>query len=257
MIKKYSSQCINCEAIVEYNRQEKPKNCPNCGYGDNNYEWKKPPTETQLFIIQNKYLKTKDKKYLDEMYLLLRDYAEGKIKKSLNGLIHYDIEKLSEKAHDAATQFIEYYLKKPGFRVDFSFGGFLSWQIKAVLWNKHDQENDKNYSLNSLIKESNKEKFELNNFVNLFSKENIMSSISHKLDLIRGIEIIISDIMNKLRSEYDTVMSLKVLIGIKNYIEGISDKNKYSYYDKYGRYEIKDFVDKSMMLIYSFIQGNH
>ena len=259
----YESICIKCESMIAYNRSEKPLNCPYCGYGNGNYEWKKPQTETELFIIQNKYLKNRDPKYLNDLYLVLLKYAEGKIKKILNGSIYYDAEKLQEKAHDAATQFIEYYLKKPNFKVDFSFGGFLSWQIKSVLWNKTDQDFDKTFSLNSMIdSSSNKEKIELGNFKPLFSEfdddeDCLRSNIARKVDLVNGIEIIISDIINKLRSEYSTAFALKVLIGIKNYILGTSDEDKELYYNHYGRYDVKDYVEKSMMLIYSFIQGNY
>ncbi len=124
--------CVFCFAEVE---NPKSDVCPVCNAGSAF----KPDLETKLFIAQRKLdqadTKIKRDKILAEMYEIIRRYSWGKLlnKKRRIPMLADEIE---DYCHDAATKFIEHYLKDPNFRIDQSFGGYLGFKIWDVLHNK-------------------------------------------------------------------------------------------------------------------------
>jgi hypothetical protein len=256
--------CVFCGEEISYKKKEKPSNCPKCGGGNDKGEWKKPPTETILFTLQREYFKNKnvDKvkadRALSEMYLVLKDYAEGKIKKLINGKVFYSEDKIEEKAIDIANCMIDYYLSKEGFRIDNSFGGYLDWQIKSVIFNISDQEEDQVDSLNDHINDTDKEMVELSNFSPVFESGTLTSeyldSFHHAEDLKNGILRIIDDVIKEIQKEFSPFIAALVLIGISHYVAGKSEDFKNKYYQNFGGNQTKLFVDQAMALILEFIK---
>jgi len=117
--------------------------CPKCGA----LTAFKPDLETKLFIAQDKLDKAKSKlerdRILADMYEIIRRYSRGKLfkKKKYIPMLQDEIE---DYCHDAATKFIEHYLKDPSFRIDHSFGGYLGFKIWDVLHNKKKKKFEEN-----------------------------------------------------------------------------------------------------------------
>ena len=251
--KKYIKRCRHCGKSIEYYHGDKPLVCPYCNESD----FIKPETETDLFLFQKQWLRTGDSKYIGEMYKILVPYARSMIKKMLNGICIYNEDQLLEKATDATTQLLEYYFTKPGFTIESSFMGYLVRPIQYVLYNAKLKRNEENISIHSLIKTTDKEIIDViqddehpDEFITEFEYT------GHHNDLISGLLKIVNDVSEEIRDNYDCSKSLINLIGIFHYIKGKSTEYKNGFYNTFNRYQTKDFVEKTMMLIMQFIHDS-
>jgi hypothetical protein len=88
--------------------------------------------------LQNKYLETRDKKTLGEMYLIAKAAAYNYIKKycQSHGLYNLDINELS---HDSALFVIEQYLRKPEFKVE-KISAYIHFGTRKALFKDKDIE---------------------------------------------------------------------------------------------------------------------
>lgn len=260
--KKYKKNCCFCFKPVSYSKGEKSPTCPHCGKLD----YIKPPTEYRLFELQHQYFELRKSDNIDtqkiilgDMYVLLQNYAKGKIKKIIKNQVHYDDDKLDEKATEVAELLIEYYLTKPSFKIESSFGGYIGWQIKSVLYNPKDRFRDSIQSLNEIVTDNGKERIELQSFSPIIENSmnyNYIQRLHKSDDLIQGIQKIITHINCEIKDQYNSYMAMAVLIGIYISICKKSDNYKYSFYDKFGGIELRDLVDKSMMLILKFLRDH-
>ena len=99
--------------------------------------------------LQNKYYKTKNKKVLEEMYVLLlefyRNYITDYAKK--RGL-KFAKEKIDDLRTEMAERTISHYLKNPNFRIEkLSSYGYFDF-IKIITQNKTE---DRNFSLEQIV----------------------------------------------------------------------------------------------------------
>ena len=115
--------------------------------------------------LQNKYYKTKNKKILEEMYLLLLEFYRNYItdyarKRGLK----FAKEKIDDLRTEMAERTISHYLKNPNFRIEkLSSYGYFDF-IKIITQNKTE---DKNFSLEQLVENyDNNEPVLSNAFVN-------------------------------------------------------------------------------------------
>lgn len=149
-VTQYQNMCVFCGSVAS-KEHLRDLVCPNCGKGPKNRDWHKPPIEVALFQLQDKYLKSKDKNILGQMYMYFWQYAIGKIRKIAAGKINLTTEVIEEKGMDAATLFTEHYLKKPEFNIANSFGSYLDFQIRATLYNQKERENDQCDNLQGMV----------------------------------------------------------------------------------------------------------
>lgn len=254
---KYDKICVYCLQEVSFYHGKKPERCPYCGA--KNYI--KPPTETKLFILQNKFLATRNKEYLSQMFILLKSYASSIIKKLLPKSFTYNYEHVDEKAEDVATLFIEYYLAHPEFKIEKSFGGLLQWRVKEVLWNKKDQREDNHSSLDKQLSEdegtSGKEMLDIVDLshVQPFYGTGIGQE-DRRIegdDLVDGLCKVIESISETLKSYNSKFIVYYTLLGICLSIENHSSLYMDKFYHKFGS-TLKEGVDLSMLLIYRFIK---
>lgn len=246
--KQYHKICGNCDKKVSYYHRYKPKVCPHCGHE----HWSKPKTEVWLFDLQEQYLATRNQEYLGRMYKILCDYAKSFIYKTLSSNVTYTEDKMNEKAHDAANAMIRYYLEKPAFRIDNSFGGYLTWKVKEVLYSNVDEESHE--SLNDIHEESHKEMIET---LELYGYKAILhedESIKIDTDPVGDISKMIDTISNYLRKNFSPYHTMMVLAGIKQYTAGKSEKVKDNFYRYFGQ-KVKEHVDITMKEIYLYLQG--
>jgi len=258
---KYEKICVYCTKEVQYFHGKKPQVCPHCGASD----YIKPPTETKLFLIQNEYLKDRSSEYLSELFVILKAYATSIIKKNLPKDFIYHYDKLDEKAQDAATLFIEYYLVYPDFKVEKSFGGYLQWKVKEVLWNKKLQREEDHESLNHIGNKSWKDgdstqSLDWTMFANMQPIYGTIEDHTQALftestdDLILGIINIINESMIQLRIIYNTdYYVLLSLYGICLILEGKTEIYMDKFYHHFGS-KIKKDVDLIKLLIFRFIK---
>ena len=153
MGKDRERECANCHSTVIYGYGTKPEVCPFCG----NKWWDKPKDEFNLQMLQDDYIKSgRTPEKLSLMYDGLIRYCENLIKKNLKGKTNLSVERIHEQAEDTALNFLEVYLKKPDYVVEYSFGGLLSRYVAGVMYNKREQINDKTTSLDRTIAEDMK-----------------------------------------------------------------------------------------------------
>lgn len=140
--------CANCHKTITYGYGTKPSVCPYCG----NKWWDKPQDEFNLQMIQKDYIDSgRSPEKLSLMYNGLIRYSENLIKKNLKGKKSLDPERIYEQAEDTALNFLEVYLKKPDYVVEFSFGGLLSRYVAGVMYNDREKLNDNHMSLDTMI----------------------------------------------------------------------------------------------------------
>jgi hypothetical protein len=248
--------CCNCgeTAIVGL---AKDRQCPSCGYGLSNSDWKKPPMETALFLLQKEYLKTFSSSVLGEMYILLKQYAIGKIKKLVNGRINLTSDILDERASDSATLFIEMYLRSKEFQVHTSFSGFLSYKIQEVLYGYKVKINDELESLQTLTGSTNTD-WLIGTTNHSFKISNDPHSYSAELlgfDLTQGVMGIVSDAGDTLRTELSRSTSILTLLSLYLYVRNRGNEkavNKYN--DLLRLWDYKDITDALLVDVMRFIR---
>jgi hypothetical protein len=130
--KQHIKKCGNCGKIVKWFHGSRPEKCPYCDC----IKWYKPDDECKLFNLQDKYLETRDNKYLSQMYNILYPYTKRIILKMLHGHKSYDDDKLEDKIQGTVTYFISYYLRKDTYRVTDSFGFLLKKGAEQQLYSQ-------------------------------------------------------------------------------------------------------------------------
>lgn len=103
--------------------------------------------------LQNKYYKTKNKKVLEEMYLLLLEFYRNYITDyARKRALKFTKEKVDDLKVEMAERTISHYLKNPNFRIEqLSSYGYFDF-IKIITQNKTE---DKNFSLEQLVENYN------------------------------------------------------------------------------------------------------
>lgn len=255
----YKRTCAYCGKTVEYYHSEKPEYCPFCSA----YNYIKPDTETKLFLLQKSYFEHgRDNEILGKMYLILREYAKSMIKTELkrNQMTRYTYDDIDMKASDAATLLLEYYLTKPAFKIEQSFGGYLDNKVKQALYNKKEQKEDIHSSYNAIISDNNGhleevgEMKEALNFSYIFGDEDeYRKRILSEKELLDGIHKIISRIVFTVTENYNKKDSLLLLIGMYIRLRNTNNSVMDDYYKYFGSV-YKDFIDKSLLMLYQFVK---
>jgi hypothetical protein len=248
--------CSNCKTVTEYRHKSKPKECQSCG----DVYWDKPRDEYNLFHLQDEYLKTRDTEILGKMYLILKLYAKKIIVGMVKNKYFFKVDQLDMKAHDSANKVVYYYLTKPEFRIDSSFGGYLRWPIRNVLYS--DKIEEGNDSLNSMIDNENELMDYLPNLSSsLREKMNFSYDIEESLIekntyIINILSAVVEEMSIKIDKNYGKKYSLLTLIGIKNRIKKLSD----SFMDKYYCYcgiDCQKYIEDSLFFLYTILKDNY
>lgn len=252
-IKLYTVKCIICEKETKYRRKYRLKKCPHCHSSDP--YWDKPKDEYILFHLQDKYLETKSKDVLGEIYSILLVYTKKIINNYLlKGKKWLSKSELYQKAHDSVCKIIEYYMEKPEFKIDNSFAGYVLMVSKYFLFSKRKE--DENDSLNHII-DDNKENQENvhNNSRSLqdiidFDYEKIFKEDMSEI-LLEKINYIFNKTIDKI-SKKSKLESLYTIIGLYHYISNSKFINEY--YEYFGN-NIKNYVDNIMYIVYNTIKN--
>lgn len=258
--KTYSRVTSCCNKEVSYNRGEKPKTCPYCG-GE---FWDKPKDEQELFLLQNKYIKSgRDKKYLADMYVLIFAYSKNMILSKIRGKVTFTSHHLQEKTEDLATTFIELYLKNPEYKIENSFGGMLKKISRGILY--RGQENDKVESIDKKIEGTNlslsDRVYELQDDDSDLNSDS-ESAYEDMLDVLRGRELYgeLSDLIEMAYLEFARRGNgfhkrLQYLLGIKFFFNGETDKFFIDYYSQCGN-DVRDAIERTKIVLRQYLMNN-
>jgi hypothetical protein len=134
--------------------------------------------EVALFVSQRRYLAARDigipgsgEKELEVLWRQLWQYATGFVKKKTVRKVTMLPHVVVEKAYDAAVLFVEYYLKNPDFKIQTSFGVYLDYQVKAVLYNVKEFRFNHSESLENLSEEVVQDSLEIARFLNTLNND--------------------------------------------------------------------------------------
>jgi|GEM_PF-4903147 len=255
----YRRTCAYCGETVEFYHAEKPSHCPHCG----SFNYIKPKTETKLFLLQKKYLEEgRDKDVLGHMYLILKGYAKSMVKSEIGGnaMTKYHYSDIDIKSSDAAVYLLEYYLTKPQFKIEQSFGGYLSKKVSQALYNKKDQKEDKVISYNTVIGDNEGHTEELGdlpetlNLRYIFGDENkYREKVRNENELLSGIEKILNSTILHIKKTYSSKDSMLLIIGLYLKLSSNNQKVINDYYRFFGS-EYRNFIDQVLLILYEFIK---
>jgi len=254
VIKKLKElKCSNCLEVIKYAFGKKPKVCPKC---DDTY-WDKPDLERKLFIIQDKFLAAnRDPQVLNEMYPILKIYIIKLIKKTIKGKLLYTKAQIQDKAHDCVSKVIEYYLSKPDFVIEASFGGYSRFPILGVLWgSRKDEDHD---SLDFEL-EDNKEIYDNIDKIGYSSLSSIISNVEN--DVLNKSEHILDTCVSIVRKVFNTIKSnydyMIAIITINAFLNSLHQKESFmkDYYDFFGL-DVKQNVEHLRLLFLEYLHEN-
>lgn len=266
--KQYNRECSYCFSTVSYNKGGKPEECPFCGATN----FLKPPTEAKLFKLQHLYFearkesnKVKTDKYLGELFFLLKEYAEGKIKKKIKYTVSYGEEKLDEKSEEVAVWFLESYMTDPDFVVEQSFGGLLEGKVLKALYNEKEKRNDAILSLDAPLNENDEqhvmELIDRGDLVGSFFDHNsfydeFLLRQAEGNDLITSIEKVVNEMLKKVKENYGLRSQIYFLVGVYARIAGKRDEEMEDYYALAEKSYTQDSVNSALAIILKLIKDN-
>jgi hypothetical protein len=245
--------CGNCKKEIYWQHKHRPDTCPHCG----DQYFNKPEDERSLFVIQDEWLKTRDKEVLGKMYKILVPYVRKLIVQRVKGKYFFTVEELEIKTHDVCSDFIYYYLSVPEFKMLFSFGGYIKRSLLSVLFG--DKEEERNHdSLNSMIDIDQ----ELDDYlpqISLEAKYKMYSEFnSDNIDnnseyIIKNLSEQINKIADTIQKNFSIKESLLFLVGIKNKLEGQTPEFMEDFY-AYAGETVQTNLKKALLLIYRFLK---
>jgi hypothetical protein len=105
----------------------------------------RPPTEEQLFALQEKYFKKRDPKVWSEMFEICHAYARSMVLKRNKGKSYLDPDIVEDKATGAALAFMTQYLNSKDFYVGGSFAGMIKWKVIEAMYKDYNEDNHRSF----------------------------------------------------------------------------------------------------------------
>jgi len=224
-------------------------------------------TENQLMQLQDLFLKTKEQVYITKMFDYIKLYANSTLVKHFNSYI-LSPKDLNYKAYLTAEEVIIQYYKRPDFKINDSFGGYIKHKARQVVFSKkntldscadyiqlEDQimeiQNNKVYTIPNIreivvssfkiyISTYNFE-YDYHNIYKLFAKENGQKEFDYhmKEDIVSQCKMIFLDhrkksFMISFKKDFveENKLKIKVEFKIRKIIEGLSlDAQRKCYHD--------------------------
>ena len=168
---------------------------------------KRPPTEVQLFALQTKYLKTRDKNIWREMFQICYNYARSMILKRRRGQKFVEEEIINDQAISVALVFMRQYLIHPEFYVKGSFFGMIQRKVFEILYKKSQEE--QHLSLNETYGDNDagmevgdfQERVGFRNFMNNNENYNVPDAFVDKINDIELIDTLLEEVDESLGTD--------------------------------------------------------
>jgi ribosomal protein S27E len=253
-LKKIKCPNPNCGNLIIYKHKHRPIVCPFC----EDEFFMKPKDEYTLFHLQKNYLINRDNKTLGKMYEILKLYAKKLIVKIVKNRYYFRKDELEMKAHDSANKIIDYYLTKPEFKIENSFGGYLNWPIKHVLYSSKQEESCD--SLNCMIDNDN----ELEEYLPTISEETRSKMIVHfeenlidnNSSILLELNKIIDKMMITINKNFSKKHAILFLIGLNHKFSGQANNFMDDFY-LYSGLDVQSSIDKALFFIYKYLKSNY
>jgi len=97
-----------------------------------------PKTESELRVLQDKFLLTRDTKYIGELYSLIKIYSRSLILKNFTNAIN-EPDDIDYHSHSSTFKVIEQYYNREDFKIEISFAGYIVLKIKESIWHKSEK----------------------------------------------------------------------------------------------------------------------
>ncbi len=223
-----SKECPTCGYLIHWvgTKQKKCLN-PSCIIPEN---FDRPETERKLFQLQKNFVESgRDPEKLVPQYKLLCVYARSLILKTLIGKFKLEAPTLLEKSHDVAVELVCLYLKHSDFIIKSSFGSYMNFKVKEILW-KASPEEKSHESLQKIISVKGTSKELINLLGSTIPFNNLFSTTEQSPEtayLSRNSENIIADIMELIfklersleKYNFNAINSIMLMVGIAHIIK--------------------------------------
>lgn len=253
--KKKIKKCVMCKKHVVWEWGRKPSNCPYCTA----IKWDKPHDEARLFNLQEKYLKSRNKDVLGEMFIYLKEYARRIILKNLVGHVRYDEITIEEKATDTANKLVEYFLEKPSFHIFESWGYYLDRIAKQNMFAKKLQRIDQN---ELSIEQFQEDHSENKNAYDSVESEYVTTDYQFESNIVNNIskDYIIDELMEYIQTIFYVLLKTgrsysdvyRVFSLFSHTLAGKAKRFENKYFNLYGQ-EYQEDYEKMRMQIYEFL----
>ena len=168
----------------------------------------KPEIERDLFRFQDKFYREKNpikkQEIWRDMFLVAHKYSKSLILKKKKGKKYTEPAEVDDEATQTALSFMSQYIYRPGYHVGASFAGMINPKVLETLY-KHSKE-DRNYSLNSVLGDTN---LELEDMQERVGFESIYANnheepgdFINKVHLKETINIIIKEFNSEVKCNY-------------------------------------------------------
>jgi hypothetical protein len=97
-----------------------------------------PSTESELRILQDKFLSSRDTIHIGELYSLIKIYSRSLILKNFTNVVN-DPDEIEYHSHSSAFKVIEQYYNREDFKIEISFAGYIVLKIKESIWHKSEK----------------------------------------------------------------------------------------------------------------------
>lgn len=252
-------KCWSCKKVLKNRDSSYNYHCPYC-----NAEYaNKPKNEAFLSVLQDKYLTTRDEKYLNSMMVILNDITYNLICSRLKSSGKFlDEDSIMDKVQWTLLK-MTYYYRKPEFKITSSFIEYIKQVILYPLYNyKQKQLDDTEISLFTPISgEDNENKTlmdKLSNMSYLDGKndiENKLFSNIEKDNLIITVNDFIKSLVNQAYKYKDFNTALKLMVLYKHYFNKATDRFLGNWWTIEG-IELKDYFEKSQTILKDVIYNN-
>jgi len=246
--KVHIKKCGSCSKQVSWSHGSKPDTCPYCQA----IRWDKPHDECILFNIQKKYIETKDKQYLDLMYVKMIPYASKTIRKLL-GSTKLDDDRLEDKIEDSVTTVISYFLRKPDFYITESFGFQLLKAAQQQLYRKKQKDIDtKEISYDSPIDDTDKtykDKISEDTIEDGNKYSHDLVNISNQIFLVKELSQFVDQVYNAIALNRGIDEAIMALVLLHHYLTKQKEEFFNEFYTYYGYHLRESFETEKVVLL--------
>jgi hypothetical protein len=195
----------------------------------------KPETEVKLEQLQKEYLRERDGKIYQQMFLEMLPYTKSLVLKTTKGRIFIATDKVDAIAKDAVIKVMSQY-EREDFRIEKSFAGYLQFKILESMYHPRIMKEDMIGLLNSLIEESQVHTTEMGDlpeafdFTYLFRPTNADITddpatylFNEKKDAINSVTSVIKDV----QKSTNVLNRFHIVIGITQFIRKLFTYEKF------------------------------
>jgi len=97
-----------------------------------------PHTESELRVLQDKFLIDRSDKNISDLYSLIKVYSRSLILKNFTNAIN-EPEEIDYHAHSSTLKVIEQYYNRKDFKIEISFAGYILLKIKESIYHKSEK----------------------------------------------------------------------------------------------------------------------